>query len=73
MRAGPHLYGVRSALSVKLLNMGRAAASYWLRGGMPRTSSIVRIMLTVLYCVLSTAWRRTYGLMTRPTVRCAST
>ena len=53
--------------------MGRAAASYWLSGGSPRISSIVWIMLTVLYCVLSTALRLTYGLITRPTVRCAST
>ena len=34
---------------------------------------MVRIILTVLYCVLSTALRFTYGLMTNPTVRCAST
>ena len=34
-------------------NIGRAAASNWLSGGRPRISSIVRIMLTVLYCVLS--------------------
>ena len=32
-------------------NIGRAAASYWLNGGNPRISSIVRSMLTVLYCV----------------------
>src|SRR6516225_5927178 len=50
-------YGDRSALSVKELDIGRAAASYWLNGGRPRISSIVRIMLTVLYCVLSTKCR----------------
>ena len=53
IRAGSCAYGVRSALSVNEANIGRAAASYWLSGGRPRISSIVRIMLTVLYCVLS--------------------
>ncbi len=67
------LYGVVSALSVKELYIGRAAASYWLSGDRPRINSIVWTMLTVLYCVPSTNFRLVYGLMTRPTVRCAST
>ena len=58
---------------MKEANIGRAAASYWLKGESPRISSIVRIMLTVLYWVLSRCFRLVYGLMTRPTVRCAST
>ncbi len=40
-------------------NIGRAAASYWLNGSKPRISSIVRIMLTVVYCELSSAFRFT--------------
>ena len=35
-----------------LLTFLLAAASYWLNGGRPRMSSMVRIMLTVAYCVL---------------------
>jgi hypothetical protein len=38
----------------KLRYMGVAPASYWVIGGSPRISSIVRIMLAVVYCVLST-------------------
>src|SRR5262249_927083 len=73
MRARWCRYPDRSGLSVKLSNIGRAAASYWDSGGKPRISSIVRTMLTVLYCVLSTNRRFVYGLTTRPTVRWAST
>ena len=55
--AGRAAYGARSARSVNEANIGVAAASNWLRGGSPRISSIVRIMLTVWYCVLSTTFR----------------
>jgi hypothetical protein len=44
-------------LSVKEAYIGRAAASYWLKGGRPRINSMLRTMLTVLYCVESTIFR----------------
>src|SRR5262245_60286389 len=52
--AGRCLNGVRSALFEKLLNIGVAAASYWLIGGIPRISSIVRSIPEVVYIVEST-------------------
>ena len=63
------MYDARSGVSVKDSNIGFAAASNWLSGGKPKISSIVRNMLTVLYCVLSKWLRRTYGLMAKPMVR----
>lgn len=53
--------------------MGIAAASYWLIGGNPSRSSIDRTIELVEYIVLSTVPRLTYGLITRPVVRLAST
>src|SRR5262245_60176313 len=52
--AGRCLNGARSALSVKLLNIGVAAASYWLIGGMPSINSIVRSIREVVHIVEST-------------------
>src|SRR5215468_6508531 len=56
-RAPECLNGVRSAplvTLVKELNIGVAAASYWLIGGNPRISSIVRSIPEVVYIVEST-------------------
>src|SRR5215467_1305220 len=57
MRASRCLNGVRSAPLaplVKELYIGVAAASYWLIGGSPRISSIVRSIPEVVYIVEST-------------------
>src|SRR6266508_329875 len=56
-RASRCLNGVRSALFVKELYIGVAAASYWLIGGNPRISSIVRSIPEVVYIVESTSRR----------------
>src|SRR5207247_6610702 len=53
-RAGRAEYDARSGSLVNALNIGVAAASYWLMGGIPRISSMVRSMLVVEYMVLST-------------------
>ena len=41
-RAGRTAYGVGSGFAAKAPKSGVAAASYWLMGGRPRSSSIVR-------------------------------
>jgi hypothetical protein len=53
--------------------MGTAAASYWLMGGSPSKRSMDRSIELVEYKVLSTIPCFTYGQMTSPTVRRAST
>src|SRR5262245_44626652 len=53
-RASRCLYGARSALFMKELYIGVAPASYWLIGGSPRISSIVRNIPEVVYIVEST-------------------
>src|SRR5258707_5626436 len=58
-RAGRCVYGVRAGEAWKERYIGAAAASYWLMGGRPRMSSIVRSIPDVVYSVLSTAPRRT--------------
>ena len=50
-------YGAGSADAAKAANSGVAAASYWLIGGRPRISSIVRSTDAVEYIVESTAPR----------------
>ena len=57
----------------KLAYIGSAAASNWLIGFSPSVSSIVRNMLLVEYSDESTQLRRVHGLITKATVRCAST
>ena len=42
-------YGVKSGWSVNDSNIGRAAASYWLKGSRPRISSMVRSIPEVEY------------------------
>ncbi len=44
-------------MEVKHSHMGVAAASYWLMGGSPRMSSMVRSMEAVEYMVLTFALR----------------
>ena len=46
-----HLFGV----VVKMSAMGLASASFRFIGGRPRTSSIVRTKLIVLYCAETSA------------------
>ena len=53
--------------------MGRAPASKCVIGRSPRISSMVRSIEVVLYMVLSTAWRFTYGEITNAGERCEST
>ena len=60
---------MKSGLSVKQSNIGVALASNWFIGGRPRICSIVRRMLVVLYCVLTTAPRLAYGLTQNAIVR----
>src|ERR1700712_4766731 len=57
--AATDLKDVRFGSLLKLLNMGVAAASYWLIGGSPKINSIVRSIEEVEYIVLSTKPRFT--------------
>src|SRR5713226_9429245 len=72
-RDGRTVYGASDGVVVNALYIGVAAASYWLIGGRPRTSSIVRSTPEVVYSVLSTTPRRLKGLTASRTERCAST
>ena len=48
---------------MKQSNIGVALASNWFITGRPRICSIVRMMLVVLYWVLTTAFRLANGLI----------
>src|SRR5260221_1724682 len=72
-RAGAKVYGASVGVVENALYIGVAAASYWLIGGSPRTSSIVRSTPDVVYSVLSTTPRRLKGLTASTIERGAST
>jgi hypothetical protein len=67
------MQGRVSGVAWKDANIGAAAESNCVMGLSPRINSMVRNMLLVEYMVESVVPRRTYGLMTKATVRCAST
>ncbi len=61
------------AVAWKAADMGRAPASKCVIGRRPRINSMVRSIEVVLYIVLSTTWRFTYGEITNAGERCEST